>query len=115
MKKRSKFHITDLSLKKLTYKTAKELIRVLNVPVSQGKTIILNMQEVEDFDLGGMRALVRLYQTARRQGGALVLTNLAPEARMILTIVKLHQVIPTYTDIEEAKRALENLPLQIAV
>ncbi len=78
---------------------------VLHVFVSKGrKKFVVNLSDVDFIDSFGIGELVRSYATVRKQGGELVLAQLAPKVYALLEITKLHTLFEIHPDEQTALR-----------
>ena len=78
---------------------------LLHVHVSKGrKKFVLILREVDYIDSFGVGELVRCYTTVRKQGGELVLSQVAPKVRDLLEITRLHTLFEMHADEQAALR-----------
>jgi len=70
--------------------------------LSNNNRIVLNLGEVNYIDSGGLGALVELYTSAHKAGGAIKLTRLTKHVSDLLQITKLLTVFDVYNSEAEA-------------
>jgi anti-sigma B factor antagonist len=70
--------------------------------LSSNNRIVLNLGEVNYIDSGGLGALVELYTSAHKAGGAIKLTRLTRHVSDLLQITKLLTVFDVYNSEAEA-------------
>ncbi len=73
--------------------------------VVQSPRIVLNMQEVNYIDSGGLGTLVSLYTSARNAGGAIKLARLSQRVSDLLQITKLLTIFEVFDDEEKAAKS----------
>jgi anti-sigma B factor antagonist len=74
--------------------------------VAEGmKRIVLNLQEINYIDSGGLGTLVALHTTAHNAGGAIKLANLTKRVGDLLQVTKLLTVFEVYNSEREALEA----------
>jgi anti-sigma B factor antagonist len=73
--------------------------------VVQTPKIVLNMQEVNYIDSGGLGTLVSLYTTARNAGGAVKLARLSQRVGDLLQVTKLLTIFEVFDDEEKAAKS----------
>lgn len=73
--------------------------------VVQSPNIVLNLQEVNYIDSGGLGTLVSLYTTARNAGGAVKLARLSQRVGDLLQITKLLTIFEVFDNEEKAARS----------
>ncbi len=71
----------------------------------QCRNIVLNLAEVRYIDSGGLGALVGLLLSARRMGGDIKISNLAPRVSYVLHVTRLDGVIDVFPDEQMAAAA----------
>jgi anti-sigma B factor antagonist len=69
------------------------------------KRIVLNLQEINYIDSGGLGTLVALHTTAHNAGGAIKLANLTKRVGDLLQVTKLLTVFEVYNSEYEALEA----------
>lgn len=67
--------------------------------------VVLNLQEVNYIDSGGLGTLVSLYTTARNAGGAVKLASLSQRVGDLLQITKLLTIFEVFEDEEKAAKS----------
>ena len=78
---------------------------LVHVHVSKGrKKFVVILREVDFIDSFGIGELVGCYTTVRKQGGELVLSQVAPKVRDLLEITKLHSLFEMHADEQAALR-----------
>lgn len=70
------------------------------------RELILDLDGVEHLAADGLRALVRLRQRVRDQGGSLRLVCRSPRVRRVFQVTDLDKVFPMYDSLPAARRAL---------
>jgi anti-sigma B factor antagonist len=75
--------------------------------VVQSPRIVLNMQEVNYIDSGGLGSLVSLYTSARNAGGAIKLARLSQRVSDLLQITKLLTIFEVFDDEEKAAKSFK--------
>jgi len=71
--------------------------------LAQGtKKIVLNLGGVTYVDSAGLGELVGVYTTAKNQGGGVKLLNLQKKLNDLLQVTKLHTVLESYDNEEQA-------------
>jgi len=77
--------------------------------VAQSPNIVLNLQEVNHIDSGGLGTLVSLYTTARNAGGSVKLARLSQRVGDLLQITKLLTIFEVFDDEEKAAKSFKKL------
>ena len=85
---------------KLSLETVSAFIQQLR-PDASAK-LILDMSGVSFLDSAGVGALVSLFVGRRNQGKVLALAALPAQARAVVTVAGLHNMLPIYGTVEEA-------------
>ncbi len=75
--------------------------------VVQNPKLVLNLQEVNYIDSGGLGTLVSLYTTARNAGGAVKLARLSQRISDLLQVTKLLTVFEVFDDEEKAAKSFK--------
>jgi anti-sigma B factor antagonist len=75
--------------------------------VLESPRIVLNMQEVNYIDSGGLGTLVSLYTSARNAGGAIKLARLSQRVSDLLQITKLLTIFEVFDDEEKAAKSFK--------
>ena len=75
--------------------------------VAQSPNIVLNLQEVNHIDSGGLGTLVSLYTTARNAGGSVKLARLSQRVGDLLQITKLLTIFEVFDDEEKAAKSFK--------
>jgi len=73
--------------------------------LSLSPNVVLNLQEVNYIDSGGLGTLVSLYTTARNAGGAVKLARLSQRVGDLLQVTKLLTIFEVFDDEEKAARS----------
>ena len=73
--------------------------------VVESPKIVLNMQEVNYIDSGGLGTLVSLYTTARNAGGSVKLARLSQRVGDLLQVTKLLTIFEVFDDEEKAAKS----------
>ncbi|MFZ3265312.1 MAG: STAS domain-containing protein [Terriglobales bacterium] len=75
--------------------------------VVQNPKLVLNLQEVNYIDSGGLGTLVSLYTTARNAGGGVKLARLSQRISDLLQVTKLLTVFEVFDDEEKAAKSFK--------
>jgi len=73
--------------------------------LAQSPKVVLNLQEINYIDSGGLGTLVSLYTTARNAGGAVKLARLSQRVGDLLQITKLLTIFEVFDDEEKAAKS----------
>jgi len=73
--------------------------------LSLSPKVVLNLQEVNYIDSGGLGTLVSLYTTARNAGGAVKLARLSQRVGDLLQVTKLLTIFEVFDDEEKAAKS----------
>ena len=73
----------------------------------ENPNIVLNLEEVNYIDSGGLGILVSLYTTAHKAGGAVKLANLTKRVGDLLQVTKLVSVFEVFPDEQSAVRSFK--------
>jgi anti-anti-sigma factor len=83
--------------------SAEEFETLLQNVLDEGhKHLIVCLTQVSHIDSGGVRALVRGFQTAQRLGGSLVLASVDRHVHHILEIMRLDVVLHCFESVDTA-------------
>ncbi len=83
--------------------TAPRLERTLGDEVSAGHVrMIVDMSGVEYISSSGLKALVKTWRAARKQGGDVLLASLRPEVAEVFELIGFTQVFGIYPSVDEA-------------
>lgn len=85
---------------KLSLETVNEFIKTLRP--EPAKYLVLDMSEVSFLDSAGVGTLVSLFVSRRNQGKMFALVGLAQQARAVVTVAGLQNLLPVYKSVEEA-------------
>jgi anti-sigma B factor antagonist len=85
---------------KLSMETVSRFIQQLR-PDASAK-LVLDLSGVSFLDSAGVGALVSLFVNRRNQGKVLALAALPAQAKAVVTVAGLHNMLPTYASLEEA-------------
>lgn len=69
---------------------------------SSNSAVVVNLQDIDYVDSGGVGALVSLYTTARAIGAEIKFCNAKPKVAHVLTITKLFDILGIYPSEEQA-------------
>ena len=86
---------------KLSLETVSGFIQQLR-PDASAK-LVLDMSGVTFLDSAGLGALVSLFVNRRNQGKILALAALPPQAKAVVTVAGLHNMLPIYGTVQEAQ------------
>ena len=73
--------------------------------LAQSPRIVMNLQEVNYIDSGGLGTLVSLFTTARNAGGALKLACLSQRVGDLLQLTKLFTIFEVFNEAEDAAKS----------
>lgn len=85
---------------KLSLETVSAFVQQLR-PEASAK-LIVDLSGVNFLDSAGVGALVSLFVGRRNQGKVLALAALPAQARAVVTVAGLHNMLPIYASVEEA-------------
>jgi len=85
---------------KLSLETVSGFVQQLRPDVSP--TLVLDMSGVNFLDSAGVGALVSLFVNRRNQGKVLALAALPPQAKAVVMVAGLHNMLPIYATVEDA-------------
>ena len=85
---------------KLSLETVNGFVQQLRPDASS--KLVLDLSGVSFLDSAGVGALVSLFVGRRNQGRVLALAQLAPQAKAVVTVAGLHNMLPIYATVEEA-------------
>ena len=72
-----------------------------------GSKLILDLTQTEMLDSSGLAVLVSALQSARKQGGDIVLFGMGNNVRALFELTRLHTVFQIYDDEEKSLRAMQ--------
>ncbi|MBZ5614527.1 MAG: STAS domain-containing protein [Acidobacteriia bacterium] len=75
--------------------------------LAQTPKVVLNLQEVNYVDSGGLGTLVSLYTTARNAGGAVKLARVSQRVVNLLQLTKLLTIFEVFDDEEGAAKSFK--------
>lgn len=73
--------------------------------LGQSPKVVLNLQEVNYIDSGGLGTLVSIFTTARNSGGTIKLASLSQRVGDLLQLTKLVTIFEIFDDEEAAARS----------
>ena len=85
---------------KLSLETVNNFIQQLRPDASS--KLVLDLSGVSFLDSAGVGALVSLFVGRRSQGKVLALAALPPQAKAVVMVAGLHNMLPIYATVEEA-------------
>jgi anti-sigma B factor antagonist len=85
---------------KLSLETVSGFVQQLRPDVSP--TLVLDMSGVNFLDSAGVGALVSLFVNRRNHGKVLALAALPPQAKAVVLVAGLHNMLPIYATVEDA-------------
>jgi anti-sigma B factor antagonist len=85
---------------KLSLETVSGFVQQLRPDVSP--TLVLDMSGVNFLDSAGVGALVSLFVNRRNQGKVLALAALPPQAKAVVLVAGLQNMLPIYATVEDA-------------
>jgi anti-sigma B factor antagonist len=85
---------------KLSLETVSGFIQQLRPDVSA--KLVLDLSGVSFLDSAGVGALVSLFVNRRNQGKVLALAALPAQAKAVVTVAGLHNMLPIYASLEDA-------------
>ena len=68
--------------------------------------VVFDMESVSYIDSAGLGVLVRAVKLSRDRGGDVALANLTSEVRVLIELMRLHELIDIYNTPEEALRVV---------
>lgn len=75
--------------------------------LAQSPNLVLNLQDVNYIDSGGLGTLVSVYTSARGAGGAVKLASLSQRVGNLLQITKLLTIFEVFDDAEAAAKSFK--------
>ena len=75
--------------------------------LAQSPKVVLNLQDVNYVDSGGLGTLVALYTTARNAGGAVKLARVSQRVVNLLQLTKLLTIFEVFDDEEGAAKSFK--------
>jgi anti-sigma B factor antagonist len=69
-------------------------------------SLLLDFSAVKYIDSSGLATLVEYYQNSRSYSGRIALAGLTERVRSIFDLVRLSEIFPIYSNLEEAKQGL---------
>jgi anti-sigma B factor antagonist len=95
--------ILDLEGRIVLGATADALSNTMQDGIAKGaRKLLLNMKGVTQVDTTGISTIVRAFVSMQRAGGKFGLFHLSDRVRLILDMIRLLNVIPTFSSEEEA-------------
>lgn len=82
--------------------SAPHMDEALTKLVQDHNKIVLNLQDVEYMSSAGLRAMVRAYQTVKKNGGDVHLACVPAEIEGVLLTVGMNQMFKSYPNTQEA-------------
>ena len=82
--------------------SAPQLDEALAKIVQDHNKLVLNLQDVEYISSAGLRAIVRAYQAAKKQGGDVHLACVPAPVEGVLLTVGMNQMLKSYPNNQEA-------------
>ena len=82
--------------------SAPHLDEALTKLVQDHNKIVLNLESVEYMSSAGLRAIVRAYQAAKKQGGDVHLACVPPSIEGVLLTVGMNQMFKSYPNNQQA-------------
>ena len=83
--------------------TAPEMEKALNQLVESDRNqVVLDLQDTDYMSSAGLRVLVSVLKSAKRNGGDLRLSQLSPRVKEVLDLAGLTPVFKIHTDVVEA-------------
>jgi len=91
---------------KLSLETVNGFVQQLRP--DESATLVLDLSGVNFLDSAGVGALVSLFVSRRNQGRALALASLTPQAKAVVMVAGLHNMLPIYATVDEAAAGKKN-------
>lgn len=85
---------------KLSLETVNGFVQQLRPDESE--TLVLDLSGISFLDSAGVGALVSLFVSRRNQKRTLALASLTPQARAVVMVAGLHNMLPIYATVEDA-------------
>jgi anti-anti-sigma factor len=83
--------------------------QLLEVVKQRGRTVLLDLKDVDFIDSSGLGLVVALLKNSRENGGNLILCNLADQAQSLFELTKLNKVLSIFaTENEAVSRAAKS-------
>jgi len=86
----------------LDFGTMDTLLEVVQPPVGEGRSVVLDLAELGFCDSTGLGALVRLHKQAQDAGGALCLARVRPQIMSTIRLTMLHRLLVIRDEVPEA-------------
>jgi len=97
--------IVDCSGRLVFGEESASLRETVKKALAQSPKVVLNLQEVNYIDSGGLGTLVSIFTTARNAGGAIKLASLSQRVGDLLHLTKLVTIFEVFDDEEAAARS----------
>ena len=97
-------------VRSLDVRAASRWSRELTALAAPGRTVAVDMASVDILDSAGLGAIVGAVKSLRADGADLVLHSVTAEVRVLLELVRLHQLLDVYNDAAEVIRTLDGEP-----
>ena len=91
---------------KLSLETVSSFIQQLRP--DESPKLVLDLSGVNFLDSAGVGALVSLFVNRRNQGKVLALAALLPQAKAVVMVAGLHNMLPIYASMEEAANGMKS-------
>ena len=85
---------------KLSLETVNGFVQQLRP--DESPTLVLDLSGVSFLDSAGVGSLVSLFVSRRNQGRVLALAALGPQAKAVVMVAGLHNMLPIYATVEDA-------------
>jgi len=92
---------------RLDTSVAPDLKAQLLVLINEGKTVLLNLEDVQYADSSGLGAILLGFRQARDSGGDFAICGIQKRVETMISIAQLTNVITIYKDKEEALKLLK--------
>ena len=80
-------------------------MKLTSLTVTQQTFVVVDLSGVDFLASMGLATLVRSARAVRLRKGNMVLFNPIPSVRQVIASTRIDQVLPVYTDMDEARRA----------
>jgi anti-sigma B factor antagonist len=83
----------------LDFGTASDFLAVTQPLAQAGRSLILDLAQLQFCDSSGLGTFVRLHQLTQAAGGTLILARLRPQIESTLTVTMLHRLLLIRADV----------------
>ncbi|MET9224632.1 STAS domain-containing protein [Lentzea sp. NPDC003310] len=86
----------------LNFGTTPRMLQVVEPLAAQGRTLVLDLSQLDFCDSSALSALVRLHKVAHAAGGALHLAALRPQVKSAIMLTSLDQLLTIHPQVSDA-------------